>query len=199
MTRNETPATRIAARRTGAAIALAALAAGQAQAAEIKASGRLVAGNIYRVQDRDPDLLTLVNAATAIGLVGHGSGGNADDANTNYAKGDAASRSLHALLDIVAVEGNWSGMVRIKAWHDAGLSRDGRPWGNVVNGYRAGEPLSDSGAPRLSRFSGIALRDAWVQGKTRLADMPVLARVGQQSTAWGERSMSPGGLEALNP
>lgn len=198
MTRNETPAIHIAVRRTGAAIALAALAAGQAQAVELKASGRLVAGNVYRIQDRDPHLLSAVNAPAA-GLVGHGSGGNADDANTNHAKGDAASRSLRALLDIAAVEGDWSGLVRIKAWHDAGLARDGRPWGNVANGYRGGEPLSDSGAPRLSRFSGIALLDAWVQGKTRLADMPVLARVGLQSTAWGERSMTPGGLEALNP
>ena len=62
MTRHETPATSVAVRRTGAAIALAALAAGPAQAAEVKASGRLMAGNVYRVQDRDPDLLTNVNA-----------------------------------------------------------------------------------------------------------------------------------------
>lgn len=62
MTRHETPATSVAVRRTGAAIALAALAAEPAQAAEVKASGRLMAGNVYRVQDRDPDLLTNVNA-----------------------------------------------------------------------------------------------------------------------------------------
>jgi len=29
--------------------------------------------------------------------------------------------------------------------------------------------------------------------------MPLMARAGQQSLAWGERSLSPGGLEALNP
>lgn len=198
MTRNETPATRVAVRWTGAAIALAVLAPGPARAAEFKTSGRLMAGAVYRVQDRDPHLLTGVNAAAA-GLVGHGSGGNADDANTNYARGDAASRTVRALLDMSAAGKNWSGLVRIKAWHDAGLARDERPWGNVANGYSVGEPLSDSGMPRLSRFSGIALLDAWVEGKTRLAGMPLLGRVGQQSTAWGERSMSPGGLEALNP
>jgi hypothetical protein len=198
MTRNETPATRVAVRRAGAAIALAALAAAPARAAELKASGRLMAGNVYRVQERAPHLLSGVNAA-AVGLAGHGSGGNADDANTNYARGDAASRAIRALFELAGSEGDWSGLARIKAWHDAGLARDGRPWGNVANGYRAGQPLSDSGMPRLSRFSGVALLDAWVQGKSLLAGMPVLARVGQQSTAWGERSMSPGGLEALNP
>lgn len=200
MTRNDKPAAHVAVRRT-AAVTVAALVAAQApgaQAAEFKASGRLIAGNIYRVQDRDPDLLNSLNAAAA-GQVGRGTGGNADDANTNYARGDAVSRAIHARLELSAVAGDWSGLVRLKAWHDAGLSRDERPWGNVINGYAAGEPLSDSGTPRLSRFSGIALLDAWVQGKTRLAGMPVLGRVGQQSTAWGARSMSPGGLDALNP
>ena len=198
MTRHETPATSVAVRRTGAAIALAALAAGPVQAAEVKASGRLMAGNVYRVQDRDPDLLTNVNAP-ALGLMGYGNGSNADDGNTNYARGEAASRAIRALLDIAAADGNWSALVRIKAWHDAGMARDGRPWGNVVNGYGAGAPLSDSGMPRLSRFSGVALLDAWIEGRAVLAGMPVLARIGQQSTAWGERSMTPGGLEALNP
>lgn len=198
MTRQETPAARAAARRAGAAIALATLAAAPLQAAELKASGRLMAGNVYRVEDRSPHLLAGVNAA-AVGLVGHGSGGNADDANTNYARGDAASRAVRALFELAASEGDWSGQLRVKAWHDAGLAGDARPWGSVANGYSAGAPLSDRGAPRLSRFSGIALLDAWVQGKARLAGLPVLGRVGQQSTAWGARSMSPGGLEALNP
>jgi hypothetical protein len=198
MTRDVTPAAQAAVRRAGAAIALAALAAGPAHAVEVKASGRVVVGNIYRVQDRDPDLLTAVNAAAA-GLAGYGSGGNADDANTNYARGDAASRAIRGLFEVSALEGNWSALVRVKAWHDAGLAHDGRPWGNVANGYVAGAPLSDSGAPRLSRFSGAALLDAWVQGKSTLAGMPVSGRVGQQTLGWGERSMTPGGLEALNP
>jgi hypothetical protein len=198
MTRRQTPAARVAVRSTAAAIALSALAAVQAHAAEIKASGRLMAGNIYRIQDRDPHLLTGVNAAAA-GLSGHGAGGNADDANLNYARGDAASRAIRAVVELAAVQGNWSGLVRAKAWHDAGLARDGRLWGNVANSYAAGQPLSDSGAPRLSRFSGLALLDAWVQGKATLAGMPMLGRVGQQTLAWGERSMTPGGLEALNP
>ncbi|GAB3378534.1 DUF1302 domain-containing protein [Massilia agri] len=222
MTRHETPATRFASwsaadRITGPpqvrgplptmlAAALAGVLAGSgvltasspAQAADVKASGRIMAGHIVRVQERDPHLMTGVNAA-AIGLSGLGSGGNADDANTNYDKGDAVSRAVKAIVEVSAVEGGWSGMLRAKAWHDAGLHRDGRPWGNVANGYAAGAPLSDSGAPRRSRFSGVTLLDAWVQGRFMPAALPLTVRLGQQTLPWGERALTPGGLEALNP
>ncbi|MEW6759882.1 MAG: DUF1302 family protein [Pseudomonadota bacterium] len=216
MTRHETPATRFAtwsaadriagpARARGllptmhaAALAGALLVSSPAPAADVKASGRIMAGHIMRVQERDPHLTTGVNAA-AIGLTGLGSGGNADDANTNYDKGDAVSRAVKAIIEISAVQGSWSGLLRAKAWHDAGMHRDGRPWGNVPNGYAAGSPLSDSGAPRRSRFSGMAVLDAWVQGRFMPAELPLTLRLGQQTLAWGERALTPGGLEALNP
>ena len=198
MTRDVRPASAIAIGQAAIAVALAAGAAAPSQAAEIKTSGRLVAGNIYRVQDRDPHLLTGVNAAT-IGLPGYGSGPNSDDANTNYAKGDAVSRMVKAVLEVSASEGDWSALVRAKAWHDAGLAHDDRPWGNVPNRYAAGAPLSDSGAPRVSRFSGVALLDAWVQRRFAVADTPLLLRLGQQTVGWGSRSLAPGGLEALDP
>ncbi|NNG23272.1 DUF1302 domain-containing protein [Telluria aromaticivorans] len=198
MTREATAATGVAILRTAIAVALAAAAAAPSLAAGITASGRLMAGNIYRVQDRDPQLLTGVNAAT-LGLPGYGSGGNADDASTNYAKGDAVSRMVKAVLEVSAQEGDWAGLVRVKAWHDRGLSHDGRPWGNVPNRYAAGAPLSDSGAPRLSRFSGVALLDAWVERRFIPGGTPVVLRLGQQTLGWGSQSLTPGGLEALDP
>lgn len=198
MTRDEMPAAAAAIGRTAVALALAAAASAPARAADIQASGRVMAGNIYRVQDRDPHLLTGVNAAT-IGLAGYGSGGNADDANTNYAKGDAVSRSVKAVFEVAASAGDWSAQVRAKAWHDAGLAHDRRPWGNVPNRYAAGEPLSDHGAPRLSRFSGIALLDAWVQHESVLAGTLLLLRLGRQTLGWGSQSLTPGGLESLDP
>ena len=198
MTRDEMPATAVAIGRTAVALALAAAMAAPSRAADIQASGRVMAGNIYRVQDRDPHLLTGVNAA-AIGLPGYGSGGNADDANTNYAKGEAVSRMVKAMFEVSAQEADWSALVRVKAWSDAGLAHDERPWGNVPNRYAAGQPLSDHGAPRLSRFSGVALLDAWVQYKLVAAGTPWLLRLGQQTPGWGSHSLTPGGLEVLDP
>lgn len=198
MTHDVRPATAVAMCRGTLALALAAVTASSAQAADIKASGRLVAGNVYRVQDRDPQLLTGVNAA-GLGLAGYGSGGNADDANTNYAKGDAVSRVVKAMLEVAAQDGDWSAFLRVKAWRDAGLAHDGRPWGNVPNRYAAGEPLSDHGAPRLTRFSGVALLDAWVERRFTPGGMAAALRIGQQTVGWGSRSLTPGGLEALDP
>lgn len=176
----------------------AAFAATPALGAELVFSGRITYGEVLRTQARDPSLLTGVNAA-AVGLAGYGSGGNADDANTNHGRWDAASRALKGLFELSAKEGPLAATVRVKAWHDIGLREDGRPWGNVANAYAAGAPLSDAGAPRLSRFSGVALLDAFVQGSSRWGGMPVMARIGQQSLDWGGRSITPGGLEALNP
>ncbi|MFL6675257.1 MAG: DUF1302 domain-containing protein [Massilia sp.] len=178
------------------AIALAALA--PAHALDTKVSGRVTFGSVYRTQAADPDLLTALNGRT-IGLESYATGGNADDGNLNYRRGDAASTALKGYLDLSARDGGFAALVRIKAWRDFGLLDDGRPWGNSASDYIAGAPLSDRGAARLSRFSGVALSEAWVQHSVELGGMRLLGRVGQQSLNWGERSGLGGGLEALNP
>lgn len=169
-----------------------------ANGAEFGFGGRITYGEVWRVQARDPDLLTGVNAA-AIGLAGTGNGGNADDANTNYGRHDAASRAVKGPFELQARGVDWEAALRFKAWRDVGLLHDRRPWGNLANGYAPAEALSDSGAPRRSRFSGAALIEAWVQGTARIGDVVLLGRIGQQSLDWGARMLSPGGLEALNP
>ena len=184
-------------RRAGVAMLFAG-SAGAAPGAEVKFGARVTYGEVIRVQSRDPALLTGVNAA-AIGLRGSGSGGNADDANTNYARGEAASRALKGLFELSAAEGPWLAALRVKAWRDQGLLHDARPWGNVINDYAPGAPLGDAGAARRSRFDGVALVDAWVQRSGRVGNMALLARVGQQSLDWGGRTLHQGGLEALNP
>lgn len=198
MTRTTAPARGRRFRHAGAAWLLAC--AWRADGAEFawQFGGRITYGEVWRVQGRDPDLLTGVNAA-AIGLTGTGSGGNADDGNTNYARFDAASRAVKGVFELQAGADDWSAALRVKAWRDVGLLHDARPWGNVANGYAPDRPLSDAGAPRRSRFSGVALLEAWVQGRAQLGQAEVVARVGQQSLDWGTRMLSPGGLEALNP
>jgi hypothetical protein len=168
-----------------------------ANAVETKASGRVTFGSVYRTEANDATLMTAVNAA-ALGLPGFAGGGNADDGNLNYRKGDATSTALKAYLDLSAREGGFAALVRIKAWRDFGLLNDARPWGNAVNGYAPDQPLGDAGAPRLSRFSGIALGEAWVEQSLQLGGMRVLGRAGQQTLDWGARSGMPGGLEAIS-
>lgn len=179
------------------ALALA-LASWPAQAVDTKVSGRVNFGAVWRTEARDPHLLASVNAP-AIGLVGLGSGGNGDDPNMNFGRGDVASMALKAYLDLDLREGPWSALVRVKAWRDEGLEQRRRPWGNTINGYAANTPLDDAGAARLSRFSGVALGDAWLQYAGQSGAMRYSARLGRQSLNWGERSITPGGLEALNP
>lgn len=184
--------------RRGAAVLGLALAGLPAAAVETSVSGRINFGAVVRTEAQDPQLLTGVNAA-ALGLAGYGSGGNADDANLNYRRGDLASLALKAYVDFSLREGPWSALVRVKAWRDEALEDRGRPWGNVANGYAPGAPLSDAGAARLSRFSGVALGEAWLQYAGQSGKLRYSARLGQQSLDWGSGSITPGGLEALNP
>ncbi|MES2016846.1 MAG: DUF1302 family protein [Pseudomonadota bacterium] len=169
-----------------------------ASALDTSVSGRVMFGTAIRTEAPDPQLLVSFNAA-AIGLTGYANGGqNTDDANLNFRRGDASSRALKGYLDLSATEGAFSGLLRVKAWHDFALSDHERAWGNNANGYAAGVPLSDNGAARLSRFSGIALGDAYLQHSTTIGAAKIMTRLGQQSLAWGERAVFAGGLGAIN-
>ena len=162
---------------------------------DITTSGRAVFGSSYRLEAADPVMLNTANAALA-GLLGlTTNGANSDDGNTNFRRGDATSTALKAYLDFNAKDGDLTALLRVKAWYDYALKKQPRAFGNVGNNYVAGLPLSDRGADPLSRFSGVAAGDAWVQ--QRFANG--LLRVGQQSLSWGDRASFIGGLQALNP
>jgi hypothetical protein len=168
------------------------------QALETKVGGLIAFGSNYRTEAQDTALLNTLNGAAA-GLRGMTSAGaNADDANTNFRRNDATSTALKAYLDLSLSEGAFSALLRLKAWRDFALLDQPRAWGNVANGYAAGQPLSDRGAPPLSRFSGVALGDYYVQTSAELGGTRLFGRVGQQSLSWGERAGFGGGLEALN-
>lgn len=192
-------ATRCSPRLRTFAAALSMLTLVPAHAIDTKVSGRVTFGASYRMEDRDSHLLYSFNAA-AIGQTGLAGGGqNSDDANMNFDKHDATTRVLKGYLDIAATEGKTSALLRLKAWHDFALSDDPRAWGNTPNRYTAGQPLSDAGAARLSRFSGAVISDAYLQHSGELAGMKVMGRIGQQSLDWGQRASFAGGLQALNP
>ncbi|QYF93392.1 DUF1302 domain-containing protein [Massilia sp. PAMC28688] len=170
----------------------------QAQAMLVKASGRLMFGAAVRTEAADPSLLVSFNAAQ-VGLVGDAnSGQNTDDANLNFARGDATTRAVHAFADVSVARGPWSALVRLKAWHDFALADQPRAWGNNPNNYIGGRPLGDAGAARLSRFSGVALGDAFVQYAAPGGARAWMVRAGQQSLPWGEQAVFGGGLGAIN-
>ncbi|WP_167080024.1 DUF1302 domain-containing protein [Massilia aquatica] len=186
-------------RHVHAAFTAAALASAlPACALETQVSGRLSFGASFRTEAAAPHMLVAYNAH-AVDLAGLASAGqNSDDANLNFRRGDAVTRALKGYVDLAVFEGNVSALVRIKAWHDFALNDHARAWGNSINGYAAGEPLGDAGGARLSRFSGVALGDAFVEHRAQVDDVRVLTRLGQQSLAWGQRSGFAGGLAALS-
>jgi len=183
--------------RTGwlAGVTLAACA--HAHALDTTVSGRITFGSVLRLDAPDPNLLTALNAPL-VGLRGSASGSNADDANLNWRRHDLVSTALKGTIDVGARAGDFSALVRVKAWHDFTLDGRNRPWGNAPNGFAANRPLGDSGAARLGKFSGVALMDAWLQHSIDLGSARLTGRLGQQALAWGERGTVAGGLEALN-
>jgi hypothetical protein len=178
-----------------AAVALGAYT--EALAVETSVSGRVTFGSAIRLASPDPDLLTALNAPL-VGLAGRASGSNADDANLNFRRHDAVSTALKGHMDLTARYGDFSALVRIKAWRDFALDRGTRPWGNAPNGYTADTALQDAGATRLAQFNGVALVDAWVQQSMAVGTARLTGRLGQQTLSWGDRSAVGGGLDALN-
>jgi hypothetical protein len=182
---------------TSGTLALAMLAAFPVQASEgLTLSGRIAFGGVTRLETPDPQLLTAGNAA-AIGLVGHGAGANADDANLNYARHDWVSRAWLGNFDLRYEDAGVTGLARIKAWYDDGQRHDARPWGNSISRYAAGQPLGDAGTAKLGRFSGVALGEAWLERSMDLGGGgSLLLRAGSQLTPWSERGPA---LEAMGP
>lgn len=165
---------------------LAAALAENGSDPEFKLSGRIAFGAIYRMESPDPALMTAYNAA-ALGLHGTAMGANADDANLNFRRHDAVSRAVLGNLELRVKRGELAGFARVSAWHDFALRNDGRPWGNVINGYAAGQPLGDAGAAPLSRFSGVALGEAWLEHGLRFGGVKLVGRAGRQIAPWSER------------
>ncbi|MDQ2821539.1 MAG: DUF1302 domain-containing protein [Pseudomonadota bacterium] len=166
-------------------------------AADVTVSGRVTFGSVTRLENADPALLTVINAPL-VGLAGTASGANADDADLNFKRHDAVSTAVKGLLALHLHDGSTVALVRLKAWRDIALEHGNRPWGNANNGYVGGMPLGDSGAARLSRFSGVALGDAWVQDSIDIGSARLLGRIGQQLVPWGGPGSAGSGLEALN-
>ncbi len=183
----------------GAALALLAATVQAGETPDVSLHGRLSYGVSYRMQGADPALVNSANGS-AIGLTGGTSGGqNADDGGNNFGRHDATANVLKAVAEMTLRQDAWQAMVRARAWVDFALRDGDRPWGNAPNNYAANAPLSDAGFPRMSRFSGAAISDYYVQYEQAGAAGTLTSRLGQQSIHWGDRVMLGGGLAAIFP
>ncbi len=150
----------------------------------------------WRVQDRSPALYSPANGNLQ-GLP-TGTGGNADDGNLNYAKGDNFLTVAALTSTLELSRGAYGGVVTISAWYDYTLNKRGVPHGNEANNYVAGQPLGDQGFPTLASFDGITALDMYAYGSWDLGDSKLSARLGRQVVKWG-KSLVLQGVDQVNP
>ncbi len=188
------------------AVAIPLLMAVQAQGLEFYVGGiegsfdsQLSLGSSWRVEAQDDKLAS--DAA----------GGNNEDGNRNFKKGDAFSQVFKGSHDLQFSYQNFGGFVRGKYWYDSALANNNVEIGHGPTAMVAGGPagsaltydnnsrLDDSEFNDLAKFSGVALLDAFVYGEFEVADMPLDVRLGKQVVSWGESTFIFGGINAINP
>lgn len=154
-------------------------------------------GTNIRAKDADKTLIMPGNGGTGATTAGTGHGAQ-DDGNLNFKKGDAFSTIAKLIGEVDLKKDNFGLFIRGKAWHDYQLAKNGVVNGSSANGYQAGAELNDSSFDSLSKFSGIALLDAYVSMNTFVAgDKPVTVKVGNQVVNWGE-SLFISGINQFN-
>ncbi len=195
-------------RRTGVAAAVLASFAGSASAVQIDTESgwtgswttTLSAGASWRMEDQDRDLVP--SNAAAFGMVdgdpaSHpASGAGKRIGNLNYDKGDMYSEVYRFLTELRLSRGGTGLLISAKGWYDRQLEDGSTPWGNMAAwgdtraaadpATRWNQPLSDRGAPTLSRFSGVYVLDAYVSQDFEIGEAYSQVRLGRQVINWGE-------------
>jgi hypothetical protein len=142
-------------------------------------NGRLSYGALYRLNDRDSDLI-------AIASDGNSRSSNLDDGNLNYDKGIVSS-TVRAAGEMAVSWGDFGAYVRGAAFYD---------FKNQSNDPARTE--FDSDAEKLVG-SDVELRESYVSWSVRPGGMPALIRVGQQVVNWSETTFVRDGLDVINP
>ncbi len=179
------------------AMVSAPVAAGEftlGESGDIKGTYNLTisAGAGWRMSDRDPGLYSAGNMPGGLG-------GNSDDGNLNYKKGQMYSSFTKAVGELDLKKDNYGVFLRGKAWYDDTLSRSSVPHGNGANGYVANTPLSDAGLDKLQKFQGTYLLDSYVYGNWKFdGGNSFNGRLGRQALNWGE-SLFFQGVNVVSP
>lgn len=141
-------------------------------------------GTNWRARDADP------------ALIGVGNGGLSetynDDGNLNYRKGSAFSTTAKINGEVKLKKDNLGAVVGAKGWYDYTAKNKNVAHGSFANGYVPGAKLDDSGFDSMSKFSGVALDNAYVFGTFDVADTPLNVKLGSHVVNWGESLFIPG-------
>ncbi|MBB6290516.1 MULTISPECIES: DUF1302 domain-containing protein [unclassified Pseudomonas] len=154
-------------------------------------------GSAWRTQSPSKLLYTRLNGER-VGRSGGLATVNVDGGDLNYSRGDRFSTPYKLLSDIQITNGQYGGLLRIKAWYDDALENSGVHSGSQANGYKKGGNLDDSGAARLARYKGIEALDSYVWGKFATGGGETEVRAGRQSIPWGG-SLFFQGINQVNP
>jgi hypothetical protein len=146
----------------------------------------LTVGALFRVQDRDPDLVGFANGGNLPSM-------NGDNGNLNYNKGlvSLAGRATHELKLTYKDVGAF---VRATYFYDEVNSS------NASSSYGRTDrfALSDEAVDRVGR--GFDLLDAFIYTNFDLTeDASVGVRLGNQVLSWGESTFIPNGINTINP
>lgn len=143
------------------------------------------AGTSWRAGGADPALIGVGNG----GL----SGGANDDGNLNYGKGSVFSTIAKLSGEVKLKKDNVGAVLGAKGWYDYTGKNKGVAHGSFANGYTPGAKIGDSGFDSLSKFSGVALENAYVFGNFEVAGGKALdVKFGNQVVNWGESLFIPG-------
>jgi Protein of unknown function (DUF1302) len=154
-------------------------------------------GTAIRMRGRDSELYQPANGNLQ-GLP-TGVGGNSDDGELNFGRGDVYSTPLKLISELALKTDNYGTLVRVKAWYDYTLENRDVPHGNEANNYVANSKLSDEGLEPLQRFEGVYLLDAYVYGNWKTdGGNKFNLRLGRQALNWGE-SLFIQGVNQISP
>ncbi len=133
----------------------------------------------WRVQDRDQDIIGLMNGGNAFSV-------NGDNGNLNFGEG-LVGNAPKITSDLLLTYKNLGAFVRGTAFYDF----------EVENRHMDKMELSDDALELVG--SDARVLDAYLSGSFDVFGMPIDLRVGDQVVSWGEGTFFQGGINTINP
>lgn len=145
-------------------------------------------GQSWSTQTPDKNLLYRPDA-NSIGKVGNGIDINGDNGRENFEKGDQISQVIKGLTEVQLKGKNQGAVVSGKYWYD--------------HAYETGKgdfkPFDDSDWPRLAKFKGAELWDAYIWKDFKFDNAKTLKiKAGKQALNWGKSQFFQNGINSVN-